>query len=116
MQINYLPEEGTVGVGAWGFPGNAVHKTELHSQTLLYQTLYARWKENDIKHFLKTFDFHQKYSDIKTPACVSILKRAVLNQAFSSPANQSNFSRQDLQFVMSQIQENNFVVQTSCSL
>ncbi len=36
------------------FPGNAVHKTELSSQTLLYQTLYARWNKNDIQHFLKT--------------------------------------------------------------
>ncbi len=41
---------------------------------------------------MNTVGFHQKYSDIKTPAGVSILKRAVLNQA---------------QFVMSQIQENN---------
>ncbi len=47
---------------------------------------------------------------------VSILKRAVHNQAFSPPANHSNFRRRDLQFVMSQIQENNFVVQTSRSL
>ncbi len=53
-----------------------------------------------------------RHSDIKTPAQVSILKRAVLNQAFS-PHAQSNFSRRDLQFVMSQIEENNFVVQTS---
>ncbi len=48
------------------FPGNAVHKTDLRSQTLLYQTLYAN--EIDIQHFLKTVGFHQKYSDIKTPA------------------------------------------------
>ncbi len=32
-----------------------------------------------------------------------------LNKAFSPPANKSDFSRRDLQFVMSQIQENNFV-------
>ncbi len=83
----------------------SVHKSELHSQTPLFQTLHARWNENDI---------HQKYSDIKTPA--QVLKRAELNQAFSPPANQSNFSRRDLQFVMSQIEENNFVVQTSHSL
>ncbi len=81
---------------------------------LLYQTLYARLNENDIQNFLKTVGFHQKYSDIKTPAGVSILKRAVLNQA--PPPNHSNFRRRDLQFVMSQIQENNFVVQTSRSL
>ncbi len=41
---------------------------ELRSQTLLYQTLYARCNENDIHNFLKTVGFHQKYSDIKTPA------------------------------------------------
>ncbi len=52
----------------WGFPGNAVHKTELCSQTLLYQTLHARRNENDKYNFLKTVSFHQKYSDIKTPA------------------------------------------------
>ncbi len=51
-----------------GFPGNAVHKAELHLQILLYQTLYARWNENDIQHILKTVGVHQKYSDIKTPA------------------------------------------------
>ncbi len=68
-----------------------------------------------MQHFLKTVGFHQKYIDIKTPAQVSILKHAELNQVFSPPANQSNFSR-DLQFVMSQIEENNFVVQTSRSL
>ncbi len=27
-----------------------------------------RISNNDIQHFLKTVDFHQKYSDIKTPA------------------------------------------------
>ncbi len=32
-----------------GFPGNTVHKAELRSQTLLYQTLHARWNENDIQ-------------------------------------------------------------------
>ncbi len=51
-----------------GFHGNAVHKAELRSQTLLYQTLHARWNENYIHNFLKTVGFHQKYSDIKTPA------------------------------------------------
>ncbi len=68
-----------------GFPGNAGHKTEICSQTLLYQTLYARWNENDIHSFLKTVNvsFHQKYSDIKTPAQVSILKRAELNSRIS---------------------------------
>ncbi len=65
-----------------------------------------KWKWHP--NFLKTVGFRQKYSDIKTPAGVSILKRAVLNQA-------SNFFY-NLQFVMSQIQENNFVVQTSSSL
>ncbi len=65
---------------------------------------------------LKTVGFHQKYSDVKAPAQVSVLKHAELNQSFSPPADQSNFSRRDLQFVMSQIEQNNFVVQTSRSL
>ncbi len=51
-----------------GFHGNAVNKAELLSQTLLYQTLHARWNENDIHHFLKTVSFLQIYSDIKTLA------------------------------------------------
>ncbi len=49
----------------------------------------------------------------KHPHWVSILKRAVLNQTFSPPAIQTDFSRRNLPFVMSQIQENNFVVQSS---
>ncbi len=86
MQINSLPAGGAVGVVESDVsPGNAVHKAELCSQTLLYQTLYARLNENDIQNFLKTVGFHQKYSDIKTPAGVSILKRAVLNQALPPP-------------------------------
>ncbi len=63
-----------------------------------------------------TVGFHQKYSDIKTPEQVLILKCAELNQVFSPPTYHSNFRRWDLQFVMSQIPENNFVVQTSRSL
>ncbi len=49
-----------------GFPGKAVHKAELRSQTLLYQSLHARWKENDIQHFLKTVGFLQKYKNTRT--------------------------------------------------
>ncbi len=80
---------------ARGFPGNTVHKAELRSQTLLYQTLHARWNENDIQNFLKTVGFHQKYSDIKTPALGFDFETAVLNQA-SPPPNYSNFRRWDL--------------------
>ncbi len=42
MQINYLPAGATVGVveRERGFPGNTVHKSELSSQTLLYQTFH----------------------------------------------------------------------------
>ncbi len=54
-----------------------VHKAALRSQTLLYQTLHARWIENDIPNFMKTVGFLQKYSDIYKNR-VSILKRAVL--------------------------------------
>ncbi len=97
MQINSLPAGGAVVVGEIEVsPGNTVHKAELRSQTLLYQTLHARWNENDIQNFLKTVGFHQKYSDIKTPAGVLILKRVVLNQAFSPPPNHSHFRRRDL--------------------
>ncbi len=87
MQINSLPAGGAVEAGELQqvFPGNALHKTELWTQTLLYQTLNARWNENDIQHFLKIVGFHQKYSDIKTAAWVSILKRAELNHAFPNP-------------------------------
>ncbi len=59
MQINSLPAGDDVGAG------NSVHKAELRSQTLLYQTLHARLNENDIHNFLKTVGLHQKYSDIK---------------------------------------------------
>ncbi len=77
-----------------------------------------RWNENDIHNFLKTVGFLQKYSDIKTPARL-ILKRAVLNQAFSPPANHSNsvggIYFNDIlmdRFVISQTPENNVVVQS----
>ncbi len=79
MQINSLPAGGAFRAQRdRGFPGNAVHKAALRSQTLLYQTLHARWNENDIQNFLKTVGFLQKYSDIKHPHRVSILKCAVL--------------------------------------
>ncbi len=65
MQMNFLPAGGAVGAGELS---NAVHKADLPSQTLLYQKLYARWTENEIQNVLKTVSFHQKYSDIKTPA------------------------------------------------
>ncbi len=35
----------------------------------------------NVSHVQKTGGFHQKYSDIKTPRWVLILKRAELNQA-----------------------------------
>lgn len=53
---------------ARGFHVKAVHKTELSSQMLLYQKLYAKLNENDIQNVLKTVGFLQKYSDIKTTA------------------------------------------------
>ncbi len=114
MQFNSLLAGGAVVVGEIEVSPVTLY-TAICSQTLLYQTLYIRWNENDINNFLKTDGFYQKYSDIKT-AQVSILKRAVLNQVFSPPANHSNVLMRDLQFVMSQIQENNFVVQKSRSL
>ncbi len=40
---HYLPVGGSVGVGELKvLHDNAGHKTELHSQMLIYQTLYAR--------------------------------------------------------------------------
>ncbi len=69
MQIHSLPAGGAFRARRnSGFPGNAVHKLALSSQTLLYQTLHARWNENDIHNFMKTVGFLQKCSDIKTPA------------------------------------------------
>ncbi len=54
---NSLPAGGTVGAGEIEVsPGNTVHKAELRSQTLLYQTLHARWNENDIQNFLFNFN------------------------------------------------------------
>ncbi len=70
MQIHSLP----AGVGScwsgrdWASPVMAVNKAVLSSQILLYQTLHARWNENDIQIFPKIVGFLQKYSDIKTPA------------------------------------------------
>ncbi len=66
MQINSLPAGAAVRAGELEVSPINVHKTELHTQMLLYQTLYARLNENDIQHFLKTVCFHKKYSDIKT--------------------------------------------------
>ncbi len=40
MQINYLPAVGVVEIEV--YPGNAVRKAALSSQTLFYQTLHAR--------------------------------------------------------------------------
>ncbi len=97
-----------------GFPGNAVHKTELLSQMLLYQTLYARWNENDIQNFLKTVGY-QKYSDIKTPTPSLDSETCRAQPSVLLTPNQSNFLRRDLQFVMSQIQENNNTGKQLCS-
>ncbi len=67
MKIYYLPAGGTVGAGELEV-SPIIHKTELRSQTLLYQTLHAKLNENNIQNVLKTVVFHQKYSDMKTPA------------------------------------------------
>ncbi len=69
MQIHSLPAGGAVEVVEIELSlATAVHKAALRSQTVLYQTLHARWNENDIQNFLKTVGFLQKYSDMKTPA------------------------------------------------
>ncbi len=68
MQINSLPAGGAVGAGELEVSPVTLYTKQLRSQTLLYQTLHARLNENDIQNFLKTVGFHQKYSDIKTPA------------------------------------------------
>ncbi len=117
MQMNSLPARGAV----------VVVEIEV-SPVTLYTKQSSAHKRCFIRHYMQ--DEIKITSNIfwkplvsirntviyKHPHRVSILKCAELNQAFSSPANQSNFSRRDFQFVMSQIQENSFVVQTSCSL
>ncbi len=48
MQIHSLPLGAAFGALKIAvFPGNTVHKAALHSQTLLYQALQARWNENE---------------------------------------------------------------------
>ncbi len=93
----YANESSASGRRCWrgrapGFPSNAVHKAELCSLTQLYP--YARWNENDIHHFLKTVVAIRNTVIDKIPHWISILKRAVLNQAFSPPRRE-NFSRRD---------------------
>ncbi len=60
MQMNSLPAGGAVVAG----------EIEVSLVTLYTKQAkrHARWNENDIQNFLKTVGFHQKYSDIKTPA------------------------------------------------
>ncbi len=106
-----------------GFHGNAVHKAELRSQTLLYQTLHARWNDKDIQHVLKTVGFLQKYSDMKTPALGFDFETCRSQTSVFPPANQSNtvggiYFNDILMgcFVKSQTPENNVVIQTSRSL
>ncbi len=111
MQIIYPPAGGAVGAAEF-----EVSRVTLYTkQSTGHKHCFIRHYMQDEMKMTSKF-FHQKYSDIKTPARVSILKRAVLNQAFSPPPNHSKFRRRELQFVMSQIQENYFVVQTSRSL
>ncbi len=112
MQINYLPAGAAVGVG---------EIEELRSQTLLYQTLHARWNENDIHNFLKTVGFLQKYSDIKTPAPGFVFETCSA-QPSVLPTRQpfvGGIYFNDILmgcFVISQTPESNAVVQTSHSL
>ncbi len=115
MQSNSLPAGSTVVVLEIKVSPVTLYTNQSSAHKLCFIRHYMQDEnENDIQYFLKTFGFHQKYSDIKIT--VSILKHTVLSQELSPPANHSNFHRRDLQFVMSQIQENNFVVQTSRSL
>ncbi len=104
---------------AWrerGFPGNAVHKAALLSQTAAISDITCKMK----------WKWHPKFSEnSRFPSEIQWYKntrtgflfwnvQSVLNQAFSPPANHSN--SMGFIFVISQLQENNFVVQTSRSL
>ncbi len=98
MKIHSLPAGGAVGVEIEVSPVTAVHKTELCSQTLLYQKLHARWNENEIQNFLKIVGFLQKYSDIKTlaPDLYVYGSNHDLAPPQTPTPNHSNFRRRDL--------------------
>ncbi len=95
MQMNYLSAGGAVGV------------VEIDVSQMKWK-LHAKFSENSW--------FPSEIQWYKNTSMGFDFDRAALNQVSSPPANQSNFSRRDLQFVISQIQENNFVVQMSRSL
>ncbi len=84
MQINSLPAGGAVGAGEIEVSPVTLYTKQSSAHKRCFIRHYITLHENDIQNFLKTVGFHQKYSDIKTPAGVSILKRAVLNQVFST--------------------------------
>ncbi len=117
VQINYLPAGGTVGAGEI-----EVSPVTLYTkQSSAHNCCFIRHYMQDDMKMTSTIFWKQLVSIKNTviykhPHWGSILKGAVLNRAFSPLASHSNFHRRDLQFVMSQIQENNFVVQTSRSL
>ncbi len=81
MQINSLPAGGAVVAGE-----REVSTVTLYTkQNPAHKHCFIRHYDiNDIQHFLKTVCFHQKYSDIKTPALGLIMKRVELNQAFTT--------------------------------
>ncbi len=80
VQIHSLPAGGAIGARDIAVSlVTAVIKSELCSQALLYQTLQERRNENEIEAFLKTVGSFQRYSHIKHPRCILILKRTVLS-------------------------------------
>ncbi len=110
LQINSLPTGGAVGV--WESEVSPV--TLYTKQSSAHKRCFIRYyKQYEMKMNLKTFVSIRDTVMQKHPHQVLILKCAVLNQAFSPPVNHSNFHRRDFIFVISHIQKNNFVVQTS---
>ncbi len=82
---------------------------------LLYQTLHARWNENDIQNFLKTVGFLQKYNDIKTPAPGFDFETCSAQPSILPTPQPFVIYFDDIlmgRFVISQTPENTAVVQT----
>ncbi len=97
MQIHSLPSGAAVVVVKIEVSPVTLYTKQNSTHKRCFIRHYMQDEMNpNIPNFLKTVGFLQKYSDIKTAARVLILKRAVLNQVFSPPANHSNFRRWDL--------------------
>ncbi len=66
MQINYLPAGGTVVAGELEVSPVTQNRAPVTNAALSDIICKRKWKWHNI--FWKQLGFHQKYSDIKTPA------------------------------------------------